>query len=262
LRKDFGGKPGMWAYAESVLIDGNTLVCTPGGDKATLVALDKKSGATIWQSQVPDGDNAEYASIMIVGNDSKKQYVQFLRRGLVGVDARSGKFLWRYDRTIDPGANIMTPIVAGLTVFSAGSRGGGGLIELKVNGDAVSPAELYFDREIAPSIGGAVVVDGFLYGTGAQTLFCADFKSGKVQWTNRSVGAASLCYADRRIYVRGHKGGEVALVEPSPIEYREKGRFTQPDRSEINAWPHPVIANGGLYLRDQQNLFCYDIAVR
>jgi hypothetical protein len=103
-------------------------------------------------------------------------------------------------------------------------------------------------------------VDGHLYGTAGQTLFCADFATGKVKWTDRSVGPASICYADGRLYVRGHGSGDVALVEPSPEGYREKGRLKQPERSKIQAWPHPIVANGGLYLRDQDVLFCYTIA--
>ena len=94
---------------------------------------------------------------------------------------------------------------------------------------------------------------------GQQSLFCADFASGAVKWTDRAVGSASLCFADGRLYVRGHKTGEVALVEASSEGYHEKGRLRQPERSQSDAWPHPVIANGSLYLRDQNQLFCYNV---
>lgn len=259
FRKDFQGKPGHWAFSESVLIDGDALICTPGGNTATLAALNKTTGAVIWKSAVPDNDNAEYASIMIVQTGKLKQYVQFLRKGVVGVDAATGKFLWRYDHTIDQGANILTPIVQGNKVFTAGARKGGGLVELKVGDDGVKADEVYFDRKLAPSIGGAVLVDGMLYGSSGQNLFCAEFATGKVKWTDRSVGPAAVCAADGRLYVRGYSSGQVALVELTPEAYREKGRFKQPDRSKVQAWPHPVIANGGLYLRDQGVLLCYEI---
>lgn len=260
LTDDFDGKMGSWAYSESVLIDGDRLICTPGGTEATLVALNKLTGETVWKSAVPGDDNADYASIMVVGSGDKKQYVQFLRKGLVGVNAETGKFLWRYDRTIDQGANILTPIVVGERVFSAGSRTGGGLVELKRDGDQVTAKEVYFERTMSPGIGGAVLVDGNLYGTSSQAMFCADFSTGKIKWAERALGPSSVAYADGRIYVRAHASGDVAIVEPSPEGYREKGRFKQPDRSEIQAWPHPVIANGGLYLRDQGTLFCYNVA--
>ncbi len=261
LRQDFEGADAL-AFSESVLIDGELLVCTPGGATVALAALNKNTGDTIWTSTVPDGGSAEYASIMIVDKGPMKQYVTFLRNGLVGIDAKTGKHLWIYKKTIDPGANILTPIVVGDRVFSAGSRSGGGLIQLKPDGDGVTADPIYFAPTVAPSIGGAVLVDGNLYGTSGQTMFCANFETGEVKWTDRAVGPASLCYADGRLYVRSHGNGDVVLVEPSPDGYREKGRLSQPDRSKAPAWPHPVISNGGLYLRDQGVLLCYDVAVK
>jgi len=260
LREDFGGEDGAWAFSESVLIDGDVLVCTPGGKTAGLAALHKRTGETIWTSTVPDGGTAEYASIMIVDHAPTKEYVTFLRNGLVGVDAKTGKFLWLYNQTIDPGANILTPIVDGDRVFSAGSRTGGGLVQLKADGEGVKADPIYFVKKIAPGIGGAVLLDGNLYGTSAQSMFCADFSTGEAKWTDRGVGPASVCFADRRLYVRGHGTGDVALVEASADGYHEKGRLSQLDRSKTQAWPHPVVANGGLYLRDQGVLLCYEIA--
>lgn len=263
LRADFDGQPGNWAYSESVLIDGEALVCTPGGTAAPLAALNKHTGETIWKaSDVPDMGTAEYASIVIVDDGRSRQYATFLRKGVVAVDAKTGKFLWRYDHTIDPGANILTPIVQKDRIFSAGSRSGGGAVELKPEGDGIAAKELYFDRGLAASIGGAVMVDGALYGTSPQAMFCADFATGKIHWTERALGNASICFADGRLYLRGHQSGEVALVEPSLEGYREKGRFQQPQRSSKAAWPHPVVANGALYLRDQDVLFCYDVTAK
>jgi outer membrane protein assembly factor BamB len=176
----------------------------------------------------------------------------------VGVDAKTGKFLWRDARTAGPGANILTPIALGNRVFSSSGQGGGGLVELTAASGGITTREIYFDKALGAGIGGAVVVDGYLYGTTSQVLFCADFATGKVKWSERGVGAASIAYADGRIYLHGHSG-DVALIEPTPTGYTEKGRFKQPDRGDRPAWPHPVIANGGLYLRDQGVLLCYDI---
>ena len=171
---------------------------------------------------------------MIVDKGPVKQYVTFLRNGLVGVDAKTGKFLWMYNKTIDQGANILTPIVVGDRVFSAGSRTGGGLVQLKADGDGVTADQIYFARKVAPSIGGAVLLDGNLYGTSQQTMFCADFDTGEVKWTDRAVGPASLCYADRRLYVRGHSSGDVVLVEPSSRRLQGK-RPLQTTRSQQDA---------------------------
>lgn len=259
LAKDFGGQPGLWAYTESVLIDGDTLVCTPGGETASLAALNKKTGETIWKSVVPEGGTAEYASIMIQGSGETKEYVTFVRRGLVGVDAKTGKFLWIFEKTIDQGANIITPVIQGSKIFSAGGRTLGGTVELQVTGDTVTPKELYTAKALSVGLGGAVLVDGQLYGCTGQAMFCADFETGKVHWSERALGAASLTFADGRLYVRGHNSGEVALVEPSAEGYKEKGRLKQVERSSTPAWPYPVVANGGLYVRDQGVLVCYDV---
>jgi outer membrane protein assembly factor BamB len=259
LRDDLGGQEGNWAFSESVLIDGDALVCTPGGKTAALAALNKKTGETIWTCAIPDAGTAEYSSIMVVDKGPVKQYVTFLRKGLVGVSAKTGEFLWIYSKTIDPGANILTPIVAGDRVFSAGSRSGGGLVQLKSEGDRVTPEEIYFEKKISPSIGGAILRDGNLYGTSPQAMFCVAFDTGAEKWADRAVGPASLCYADGRLYVRGHTSGDVALVEASGEGYKEHGRLKQLNRGSTPAWPHPVIANGALYLRDQETLLCYDI---
>jgi outer membrane protein assembly factor BamB len=262
LVKDFGGKVGAWAYSESVLVDGDKVICTPGGEKATLAALNKLTGETIWKSEVPGGDIADYASIMAVQSGDRKQYVQYLRNALVGVDAKTGAFLWKDNSTQDMGASILTPVVKGDTVFVAGSRKGGALFQLKSEGDGVVAKQVYFEKAVAPSIGGAVLVDGLLYGAAGTTIFCADFATGKVKWSERSVGPSSVCYADGRLYFRGHSTGTVVLVEPSPEAYKEVGRLEQPDRSKIQAWAHPVVANGGLYLSDQKTLVCYDISAK
>lgn len=259
LEEDFGGKPGKWAYAESVLIDGDVLVCTPGGSQATLAALDKMSGDLLWESQVPGEESAEYASIMTAGSGSRRQYVQFLRKGLVGVAAKTGKLLWRYDKTIDEYANILTPIVRGNRVFSAGSGTGGGVAELTGDGDRITVKEVYTERHLSASIGGAVLVGGNLYGASKRAMFCADFATGKISWSERAMRNASICCADGLLYVRLHGNGEVALVEPSSREYLERGRLEPPQRSRSKAWPHPVVANGILYLRDENFLFCYNV---
>ncbi len=247
LRTDLGGKPGDWAYSESPLIDGDVLVCTPGGSDATLAALNKETGAVIWKCPLPEADQAAFASPIVVDVGGVKQYVQLLQKGLVGVDAKTGKLLWRYAKPVSRfGANIPTPLAS-----DALMDGG---IEVE---------QLYFESKLPTSIGGAVKMGDFLYGTTAQALLCIEFATGKVKWEDRAVGAASLCYADGYLYLHG-ENGEVALVEASPDGYREKGRFTPPDQPAHSkpmekAWAYPVVANGRLYIRDHGSLWCYDV---
>jgi outer membrane protein assembly factor BamB len=262
LREEFGGSPGRWAYSESPLVDGQRLICTPGGSEATLVALNKQDGTVVWKSAVPGGDKAAYASPMIVETGGARQIVQFVQGGLVGVDAQTGKFLWRYDKTAEGSpANIPTPVVHEGTVYSASGRGGAGLVRIRANGDSFEAVEVYFTPRLPTAIGGSVLVGDYLYGTNSQGLICADFAQGEVKWQDRSIGTASLCYADERLYLHG-ENGDVALVEATPQAYRQRGKFSlpgQPDRGRSKAWAYPVVANGKLYFRDLNVLWCYDI---
>lgn len=266
LRDDYSGQHGQWAYSESPLVDGKVLVCTPGGAKSTVVALDKTSGETIWESASTGKDQAGYASPMIVESGKTRQYVLFLQSALVGVDSKSGDYLWRYENTIDRNANIFTPIIRDDLVFSASGRRGGGLVKLTTSGEEVSAEEVYFTPKILAGIGGAVLIGDHLYGATGQTLACAEFATGNITWQDRSVcggggfnSGASVCSADGLLFVRGFSGA-VALVKATPEGYQELGRFDQPNRSKAVAWQHPILANGKLYLRDQTVLLCYQVA--
>jgi outer membrane protein assembly factor BamB len=259
LVKEFDGKVGFWAYSESILVDGDAVVCTPGGKTATLAKLNKLTGEVIWKSAVPGGDIADYASIMPAMVNGKKQYVQYMRKAFVGVDAETGKFLWKHTKTQDAGASILTPVVSGSRVFISGSRTGGASLELAVANSESGFEEKYFEKKLCPSLGGAVLHEGYLYATGGTQLFCADFKTGEIKWSDASVGPASLCVADGKLYVRGYSSGNIALVKLDPTEYKEISRFKQPHKSKIAGWPHPVVANGGFYIRDMDALICFDV---
>ena len=199
---------------------------------------------------------------MIVEVDGLKQYVEFLSKGLVGVEAKTGKLLWRYGKTAQGSpANIPTPVIQQPFVYSATNKGGAGLVEIKVSGSTVAVDEVYSTPKLPTAIGGAVLLDGKLYGTNGQGLLCADLKTGDIKWQERGVGVGSLCFADGRLYVHG-ENGDVALVEATPEGYREKGRFTPPEvpkKGPGKAWAYPVIAGGKLYLRDMGTLWCYDV---
>jgi outer membrane protein assembly factor BamB len=264
LRTEFGGKPGTWAYAESPLVDGDRVMVTPGGSQATLVALKKRTGEVVWKCASPLGDEAAYASAIVITNAGVKQYVQLLQKGLVGVDASDGKMLWRYDKAVSRfGANIPSPIASGGLIYTAVAGTGGGAIKLVSEDGRFRPQTVYFESKYPTAVGGAVAVGDQLFGTTGQALLCVEFATGKQEWEERSLGSGSLCYADRRLYLHG-ENGEVALVDPSAAGYREQGRFTPPDRPQrLNdlekAWTYPVVANGRLYIRDQNRLWSYDI---
>ena len=262
VRTEFGGKHGEWAYAESPLIDGDVVVCTPGGPEATLVALNKMTGSVVWTSSVPTGDEAAYSSVIIAEVGGVKQYIQFLAKGVVGVEAKTGKVLWRYDETAQGSpANIPTPIEHNGYVYTASGRGGGGLVKLTATHGAFEAKETYHSAKLPTAIGGAVRIGDHLYGTTGRALLCIEFTTGKVVWQDRSIGAGSICYADGLLYIHG-ENGEVALVEATPEAYREKGRFTPPnapDRGRAKAWAYPIIADGRLYIREVGTVWCFDV---
>jgi outer membrane protein assembly factor BamB len=268
IRKEFGGKPGEWAYAESPLVDGDLVVVTPGGAEATMVALNKKTGATVWKSAIPGGDPAGYASAIVVQAGGRKQYVQLLEKGIVGVDAKTGQFLWRYKEAAKGPAQYFTPIARGEYVYGGALGVGGGLIRLKTDGSGVAAEQVYFERGLPNGIGGAVLVGDYLYGADmpGQRLVAVEFTTGKVKWQSENFGWASVAYADGLLYLH-HLNGDVGLVEATPEGYREKGKFTppnQPKHKQVGTFPemafaYPIIANGRLYIRDLGTLWAYDI---
>lgn len=268
LTADFGGEPPRWSYRESPLVDGNKVICTPGGRKATLAALDKKTGETIWTSQVPGAPAAAYASAIVINCAGQRQYVQFTQKGLVAVGAADGKFLWRYNAPANRmGINCSTPVYHDAMIFASSAYGtGGGLVKLSEGEQGgVKAEEVYFTKNMQSHHGGMVLLDGYLYGaTGGNEggrLCCLEFASGKVMWEDRNVPKGSVAFADGRLYYRT-EAGDMILVEPSPKEPLLRGRFPQPTRSKASAWPHPVVANGKLYLRDQDVLLCYGVKAK
>jgi len=266
LRKEFEGQPHDWAYAESPLVDGDVLVVTPGGAKATIVALNKKTGALIWKSAVPGGDPAGYASAIVVQAGGRKQYVQFLSNGLVSVDAKTGEFLWRYKEVVKGPAQVFTPIERDGYVYAGALAVGGGMVRLRPDGAGVAAEQVYFERGLPNGFGGAVLVGDYLYGAepSGQTLVAVEFTTGKTKWKAENF-RASITYADGNLYV--HKwNGDFVLAEATPEGYREKGRFTLPNQPKKKqgqyddlAYAYPVIANGKLYIRDAETLWAYDI---
>jgi len=273
LQKDFGGRLPTWSFRESPLVDSDKVICTPGGEDAALVALDKLSGKTIWKSQVPGNPQAAYASVIAIDFEGQRQYVQLTQKAVIGVGASDGKFLWRYDHPANPmGINCSTPLYHEGKVFASSAYGaGGGLARLsKDENGGVKAEEIYRARKMQNHHGGMILLDGCLYGANGGNeggaLVCLDFKTGDVLWDERDdpehrAPKGSIALADGRLYYRTEKG-TMLLIEPNQKQYLERGRFEQPDRTRQPAWSHPVIANGKLYLRDQDLLFRYDVKAK
>ena len=291
---DFGGRPPMWSFRESPLVDGDKVICTPGADEAMMVALDKLTGKTIWKTKMPAAAappsanaggpggfgrgfgrgpqaGAAYASAIAIEFGGQRQYVQFAAKAVIGVAAADGKFLWRYDKPANfMGLNIATPLYQDGTIFASSAYGaGGGLVKLTKEADgSIQAHEVYFSKRMQNHHGGLVVVDGAIFGAHGGNeggnIACLDLKTGEQLWSQRTEGLVkkgSVALADGRVYYR-QEDGPMLLVEPSKTGYIERGRFKQPTRTQLPAWAHPVIANGKLYIRDQDTLFCYDVKAK
>lgn len=273
LERDYGGQMmSRWAWSETPLVDGDRLVFTPGARDAALVAVDKATGRDVWRARVGDlgpagKDGAGYSSIVVSNAAGVKQYVQLLGRGLVGVRASDGKHLWHYNRVANGVANISTPIVRANWVFaSTGYQTGSALLELVPSGDGVAAREVYFldSKTLQNHHGGLVLVGNHVYaGHGHNKGFpiCVDFVTGQVAWggdiRNAGTGSAAVMYADGRLYFR-YENGVVVLIEATPEGYREKGSFTIPGVRDPS-WAHLAVADGRLYVREQDRLYCYDV---
>ncbi len=261
LKKEFGGRMmSGWGFSESPLVDGDKVICTPGSVKGTVLALNKKTGATIWQSE-EFKDKSAYASLVIANFGGVRQYVQLTDAHVAGIAAADGKLLWEADR---PGktAVIPTPIVTDEFVYVTSGYGVGcNLFKVTKDGDGFKADQVYANQNLINHHGGVILVGNHIYGhsdKGGWT--CQELKSGDVVWTDKGVGKGAISFADGFFITRSESGkGNVALIEASPEGYKEHGRFEQPNRSNKNSWPHPVIANGKLFLRDQDVMFCYDL---
>lgn len=276
---DWNGKMmSGWGYSESPLVDGDLVLCTPGGSKGMIVALDKKFGKQIWVSTLPSygdeqavggkglKDGAGYSSIVISSGGGVKQYIQLVGRGVIGVRASDGKFLWRYERVANGTANIPTPIVTGNYVFTSTAYGtGAALLELSAAGnDSVQVEEVYWleANQMQNKHGGMVLVDGYVYsgtGNGDGLPICVEFESGEKSWgpvRGEGSGEASMIYADGHLVVR-RDDGTVMLLKANPESFDLVNSF-MPEFQQGKSWAHPVIANGKLYLREQGTLLVYD----
>ena len=271
--KDFGGKVQSWGFSESVLVDGDAVIATPGSAAAAIVKFKADTGETIWQAPVKDPGGANgYSSPVKATVDGVPMYINLLGKsgGVVGVHADSGKLLWQYKHVMNGTANIPTVVVKDNFVFCSTGYGDGGaaLIKLTKSGDVFAVDELKYHpaKTLQNHHGGMVLVGDYVYlgrGHGRGLPTCVDFKTGNVVWAEdeaagKGNGSGCVTYADGMLYFR-YENGVMALVKASPKGFELEGRFDIPEKSGKASWPHPVVANGKLYVRDQDKLHCFDV---
>jgi outer membrane protein assembly factor BamB len=258
-----------WGYSWSPLVDGVAVICVPGGAKGTLAAVDKKTGDVLWRSAELT-DPSTYSSPIVEEVDGSRQYMQMTDFGVAGVAAKDGKLLWNYRRK-PPYEDVIitTPVYHDHHVYTTAGFGQGcDLVKITAADGAFNAAKAYANKNMKNTQGGVVLVNEYIYGySDGRGWVCQDFKTGKVVWDKKKLGAGSLTCADGHLYCYAENEGTAALVEVSKTGYQEKGRFEIPQKAKNRAangkiWTHPVVANGRLYLRDQEWIFCYDIKDR
>jgi outer membrane protein assembly factor BamB len=239
-----------------------------------MVALDKETGDLIWKCAMPDigdrgKDGAGYTTIVPADIEGVRQYVTIVGRGAIAVEAKTGRFLWGYNRIANKVANIPSPIVRDNLVFVTTSyRTGSALLRISRDGDAFRAEEVYFlgPDKFENHHGGVVLVGNHVYGGDGQnngTPVCLEFETGKICWKPEAPGqrSAAVLYADGHLIFRYEKEGLLALIESNPDAYRLKGTFKTP-YGNGPAWAHPVVHGGKLYLRDKDVLMCYDVRAK
>jgi outer membrane protein assembly factor BamB len=274
FKTDFNGNRPGWGFCESVLVDGDNIICSPGSKDASIVALNKRSGVVVWKSAIPKcpTGGSGYSSIVISNGAGVKQYVQLFGSGCgcVGVRAADGKALWGYSRIGNGTASIPTTIVDGDHVFTSSGYGtGSALLKLSKDGDGVKAEEVYFLKgdEFQNHHGGMIRVGDYLFaGHGHNNGFpiCLEWRTGKILWGGKERGAgsgsAAITYADGQLYFR-YQNGTMALIEATTDSYKLNGKFNIPE-VKGPSWSHPVVWGGKLYLREQDNLFVYQLATK
>jgi outer membrane protein assembly factor BamB len=255
----FGGQLPMWHIAESVLVDGGRVICTPGGTNGVLAALDKMTGETIWVTTGLN-DSASYCSPTIFTHHGKRILTTATAGTILGADPNTGTLLWSFAHKGPYDIHGVTPIYKeGLLYYVAGDGFGGGALQLSEDGTRVTPA--WEDKTLDCLHSGVVLVDGYLYGAGYKgggELECLEMATGKVMWSTREVRQGGIVYADGMLYVyEGPKAGLVSLVKPQPDSFERTGSFTITDGGDDKHWAHPTISNGVLYIRHGDALIAY-----
>ena len=261
IQNSYGGRMmSGWKWSESPLVDEGKVIVTPGGPKGAVLALDAKTGKQVWRCK-EFTDTAGYSSLIVRNFGGLKQYIQLTGDNVAGFDASNGKLLWKAPRK-GRTAVVSTPIFdkGSLFVTSAYDIGCHGF-KVSYEGGAFKAVQTYKHEKstgMANHHGGVIRVGEYVYGSNGGRLSCIHLATGKVMWNERSAGKGAIIIVGNKIILRTEKG-PVSLVKLDPERYEEISRFEQPERSRAKAWAHPVVLDGKLYLRDQDNLFVYDI---
>ncbi len=261
LKERFDARYGIWAMAENILIDGNRLFCMPGGTRGRAVALDKRTGETLWIN-TDIKHVAAYCSPVIVTHDGVRQLLSMTQRSVVSLDVASGKLLWSAPFVPTSPQNALTPMYHKGHVFVACGHSTGGTL-MKIDQAAGKATPVWHREDLDNCHGGTLFIDGKIYGCGCRMggkhVYCVDFLTGKTIKMDRSLGKVGMTAVDGMIYCMGHRG-TVSLLKVTAGGFDIVSQFELPRKPSNYYLAHPVICGGRLYLRGGPDLYVYDIA--
>jgi outer membrane protein assembly factor BamB/precorrin-6B methylase 2 len=257
--QEFDGAPGRWGYCDYPLVEGDRLICTPGGVKATIVALDKRTGKLLWQCEAQEEKRGSHAPIIAATIAGQRMLIHQLEKGTVGISALDGRVLWRYEGTGNVYGNVHAALVKGDLVFCSNGFGTkSALVKIVVEQGRFKPVVQYEARlRLDAWLGSSVLVNDEVHTSCGWRI---DWKTGKVveHLTGERPLKGTMVYANGNLIHRT-PDNKILLTEITAKGYVPKGEFKLPLTSKAPAWSFPVIAAGKLYLRDQDVILCYDI---
>jgi outer membrane protein assembly factor BamB len=254
----------QFGYSESLLVDGDRLICTPGGKTNNVVALDRFSGKLIWRS-AGYGEPATYSSPILFNHNGNRLLVNLTATSIIGLNGDSGEMLWRVYQFQDNKIHANTPIYhdGKVLVSSASRKDSSGLVLLQLSPDGRKADILWRNQEILNLMGGVVLKEGYVYGSTylQARWFCIDFQSGQTKYIARELGGGPVIWADGLFYCYAEREGEIALVDANPEAFKIISRFKVP-MGTAEHWAHPVISKGMLLVRHGDAMMVYDIKAR
>ncbi len=259
LQKKFGARNIRWGMTESLLIDGNKVICTPGGNEVTMAALDRLTGKIIWTCKA-NGEKSAYCSPLLIKHGKIRMLLTMIEKSIIGVNAETGEFLWSFRHVTDYDIHPNIPIYMDGFIYCTSGYGTGG-VKLKLSTDGKSVQEVWRNESLDSQMGAAVLVDGFIYGSGHATngWQCLDWNTGEVKYRSRELGGkGNIIYADEMLYCYSERG-YVALVKPGSAGFEVVSSFKIKKGSNPH-WAHLVISDGRLYVHHGNALMIYSIS--
>lgn len=247
----------QWGVTETLVIDGEKLFCSPGGNRRNVVALNKNTGNTIWSSPGV-GDKSAYCTPLLINHGGKKILVTMMASHICGFDATDGKLLWNYEQPNQWSVHANTPVYNNDMLYCT-SGYGKGTVALKLNTDGSSVEKVWFNSDFDGRMGGTILIDGYLYSSGDKNREwrCLDAATGTEKWASAEIGKGVIISADGLLFLYSEKG-ELAIAEVNPNAFKLLTK-TKVEKGTAQHWAHPVINNGILYVRHGNALIAYKI---